>query len=57
MQVMVCEGIDLTREAYLAIVLDRASQTPVVIGSAEGGVDIEEVAEVTPNAVHKVPLF
>ena len=54
---MVCEGIDLTREAYLAIVLDRASQTPVVIGSAEGGVDIEEVAEVTPNAVHKVPLF
>ena len=49
-----CESIDLKRETYLAILLDRGSQSPVVIASSEGGVDIEEVAETNPDAIHKV---
>lgn len=51
---MVCESIALKRETYLAMLLDRGSQSPVVIASSEGGVDIEEVAATNPDAIHKV---
>ncbi len=43
----------IEREFYLSMVVDRDSQRIVVIASAEGGVDIEEVAAADPGAIHK----
>ena len=49
-------GSDISREMYLAVVMDRAAQAPVVIAAAEGGVDIEELAAHKPQAIarHRV---
>ena len=54
-RLLVEEGMDLegAREMYLAIVVDRASGAPVFMASAEGGVDIEEVAARDPQAILK----
>ena len=43
-KVMVAESVKISRELYLAILMDRASGAPVIIASTEGGMDIEEVA-------------
>src|SRR5437762_13282110 len=48
------EGMQMTRELYLSIVLDRASGKPVMMASADGGMDIEEVAAKTPERIAKV---
>jgi succinyl-CoA synthetase beta subunit len=48
------EGLQMQRELYLSIVLDRASGKPVVMASAAGGMDIEEVAAATPEKIVKV---
>jgi succinyl-CoA synthetase beta subunit len=50
------EAMDIADEYYLAILLDRASKSPVFIASAEGGMDIEQVAEERPEAILKVPV-
>ena len=49
-------GSDIAREMYLAVVMDRAAQAPVIIAAAEGGVDIEELAAHKPQAIarHRV---
>ncbi len=44
-------GADIANELYVALTLDRSSRCPVVIASAEGGMDIEEVAETNPDAI------
>jgi len=44
-------GSDIEREMYLAVVMDRSAQAPVVIAAAEGGVDIEHLAEHKPAAI------
>jgi succinyl-CoA synthetase beta subunit len=54
--VMLSDPIAITRELYFAILLDRATQSPVVIASTEGGVEIEEVAAKKPGAIFKLPL-
>ena len=46
-------GLDIDRELYLSIVVDRSTRKPVVMISAEGGVDIEEVAAKTPEKIHR----
>lgn len=51
---MVAESYDIARETYLAILMDRTSQGPVIVASPKGGVDIEEVAKETPEHIHKV---
>ena len=51
---MVAESLDIARETYFAIVLDRSHQGPVMVGSPAGGVDIEEVAAKTPEKIFKV---
>lgn len=51
---MVAESYDIARETYLAILMDRSYQGPVIVGSPKGGVDIEEVAKNTPEHIHKV---
>jgi succinyl-CoA synthetase beta subunit len=48
------EAADIEKEYYLAIVADRATSCPVVIASTEGGVDIEAVAEHSPEKIIKV---
>jgi succinyl-CoA synthetase beta subunit len=55
-KVLVTPKIDIAEEYYLGIVLDRASQAPVVMVSAAGGVDIEQVAEETPEKIVKRPI-
>ena len=48
------EASDIDKEFYLAILSDRATSKPVIIASTEGGVDIEEVAENSPEKITKV---
>ena len=56
-QVMVAESYDIARETYLAILMDRSFQGPVIVASPKGGVDIEEVAKNTPEHLYKVALI
>ena len=51
--VYVSAGVDIDREIYMAILLDRATSKPILMASAEGGVEIEEVAEKTPEKIFK----
>ncbi len=44
-------GSDIDREMYLAVVMDRGAQAPVVIAAKEGGMDIEELAAHKPEAI------
>ena len=53
-RVLIEEGLQMTRELYLSLVLDRASGKPVMMASAAGGMDIEEVAAATPEKIIKV---
>lgn len=55
-KVMVAEAIDITRETYFCIVMDREHNGPVIVASPDGGVDIEEVAERTPDRIMKMPV-
>ena len=54
---MVAEALDISRETYLAILMDPATQGPVLVGSPDGGVDIEEIAEKNPERIFKVSHF
>ena len=51
--VLVEEQIDVARELYLGVVIDNTAGRPVVIASAAGGMDIEQVAEETPERIHR----
>jgi succinyl-CoA synthetase beta subunit len=55
-RVLIEEGLQMTRELYLSVVLDRAAGKPVMMASADGGMDIEEVAASTPERIHKVHI-
>jgi succinyl-CoA synthetase beta subunit len=50
-RVLIEEGLQIDRELYLSIVIDRASASPVIICSAAGGMDIEEVAAKEPQKI------
>ena len=53
LRVLVEEGLAIARELYLGILVDRSTKKVVVMASAEGGMDIEEVAAKTPERIHK----
>ena len=53
-RVLVEEGLQMTRELYVSIVLDRAAGKAVIMASAAGGMDIEEVAAATPEKIVRV---
>ncbi len=53
-KVLVSPIEDIASEAYVGVLVDREGQCPVFMVSAEGGVDIEEVAASNPEAIHKV---
>lgn len=48
------EGVNIAREYYVGMVVDRGSQRVCLMASAEGGMDIEQVAAQTPEKIHKV---
>jgi malate-CoA ligase subunit beta len=47
-------GTDIAKELYLSFLVDRAQECIVMVGSAEGGMDIEELAETRPEAIKKI---
>ena len=55
-QVLVTAAADIATEAYVGIILDRASRKPVFMVSPAGGIDIEEVAAKTPEKIMKLPI-
>ena len=55
-KVLVEEAVDIRQEIYLAITQDRASQRDVLIVSTKGGMDIEAVAEESPEAIATIPI-
>ena len=53
-KILITEALDIKSEFYVAITLDRAKEMNVIMASPEGGIDIEEVAEKTPEKIHKI---
>ncbi len=53
-RVLVCPAERIATEAYVGVLVDRQAQCPVFMVSAEGGVDIEEVAVTNPEAIHRL---
>jgi succinyl-CoA synthetase beta subunit len=55
-KVLVTPAADIATEAYVGIIVDRASKRPVFMVSPAGGIDIEEVAAKTPDKIMRVPV-
>jgi succinyl-CoA synthetase beta subunit len=50
-KLLIAAGVDIAKEYYLAMAVDRITNSPVMIASSEGGMDIEEVARTKPQAI------
>ena len=55
-KVLVAECVDVKKEYYVGIIVDRSGRKPVLIASAAGGVEIEQVARETPEKILKVSI-
>ena len=55
-KVLVTEAVDIATEIYVAVIMDRRSQKPLVMASAAGGVEIEEVARTRPEAIVRLTV-
>ncbi|HZH79805.1 MAG TPA: ADP-forming succinate--CoA ligase subunit beta [Gemmatimonadales bacterium] len=55
-RVLVAPAAEIASESYVGIIVDRASQRPVLMVSAAGGIDIEEVAAKTPEQIHRLAV-
>jgi succinyl-CoA synthetase beta subunit len=55
-QVLIEEGLDIAKELYVGIVVDRAQAAPVIMVSEAGGMDIEEIAATSPEKILKVAV-
>ncbi|HMN61245.1 MAG TPA: ADP-forming succinate--CoA ligase subunit beta [Anaerolinea sp.] len=55
-KILVDEAVSFSKEIYLGITNDRAARRPVMMASAAGGVEIEEVARVTPEKIIKIHI-
>ena len=55
-KLLVAAGVDIEKEFYLGIAVDRAAGNPVLIASTEGGVEIEKVAAETPDKILREPI-
>ena len=53
-RLLIEEGADISKELYVGMVVDRATQRVTLMASSEGGMDIEEVAAKSPEKIHKV---
>ena len=59
-KVLVARAVDIAKEFYVGMVIDRRSRKPLMMVSPAGGIDIEEVARTTPEKIIKVvidPIF
>jgi len=55
-KVLISQSVEIARELYFAILIDRAISAPVIVASTEGGVDIEAVAEHSPEKIMRMPI-
>jgi succinyl-CoA synthetase beta subunit len=55
-RLLIEEGADIKKELYVAMVVDRATNRVTLMGSSEGGMDIEAVAAKTPEKIHRVAI-
>jgi succinyl-CoA synthetase beta subunit len=55
-RLLVEEGADIRKELYVGLVVDRVTQKVTVMASSEGGMDIEEVADKTPELIHRAAI-
>jgi succinyl-CoA synthetase beta subunit len=55
-KVLVTEAVDIAKEIYVGIILDRSSQKPLIMSSSEGGVEIEVVAKEKPEAIQRLTV-
>jgi succinyl-CoA synthetase beta subunit len=55
-RILIEEGADIKKELYVGMVVDRATQRVTLMASSEGGMDIEHVAEHTPEKIHKYSI-
>jgi succinyl-CoA synthetase beta subunit len=55
-KVLIEEALNIDKELYLGITLDRRIGMPVIMASKQGGMEIEEVAERDPSAIHREPI-
>ena len=55
-KVLISQSVEIARELYFAILIDRATSGPVIVASTEGGVDIESVAEHTPERIIRMTI-
>jgi succinyl-CoA synthetase beta subunit len=55
-KVLVAESADIAREIYFAVLVDRATAAPIIVASTEGGVEIEAVAEKSPEKIIREPI-
>ena len=55
-KVLVAQSVEIQKELYFAILIDRAISAPIIVASTEGGVDIEAVAEHTPEKIFHLPV-
>ena len=53
-RVLVAQAVDIATEIYLGVILDRTTKAITIMASAEGGVEIEEVARETPEKIHRI---
>ncbi len=52
-KILIEEAVDIEKELYLAVSIDRSTSAPIIISSTEGGVEIEEVSSKTPEKIFK----
>ncbi|MFA5470402.1 MAG: ADP-forming succinate--CoA ligase subunit beta [Bacteroidales bacterium] len=55
-KVLLAEAVNIQAEYYIALTIDRNSKSVLLMASAEGGVEIEEVAKTRPQAIHKLSI-
>ncbi|MEI8341511.1 MAG: ADP-forming succinate--CoA ligase subunit beta [Verrucomicrobiota bacterium] len=55
-KVLIAESVEIKRELYFAILIDRAISAPLIVASTEGGVEIETVAEKSPEKIIREPI-
>ena len=55
-KVLITEAVDIAKEIYVGIILDRSTQKPLIMTSSEGGVEIEVVAKEKPEAIHRLTV-
>ncbi len=55
-KVLIAPAAEIASESYVGIIVDRASQRPVLMVSPAGGIDIEEVAAKTPDKIHQLAI-